>query len=342
MGKRKSWIKNTNNVPFSYSGAIWPTSLYDWSDVNEKTISFSKANCALILSYKYGICFLVFIVACATARLQPQRPCTIVRRQLLRDWSQHLEMLFHSFYYSPRTVLNNGSMLANTLPQKDLVRDQTAAEGHGRLHYPQNSGKFLFQNRSRGFWNTAVVWYCRAFHTVPLVTEAAYLNSLMALGARAGPRKVVSHFKWSALSFLGQLMLWLSRVGERLFWELAGMQNAFLAHGHTQGLGTWRTTDTMWMVRSNILGAEGVSATFFCPLKPSCLLRGKTENVAADFWVQALVGSSTIGSVHLSQEHLGRNWSQPDHSLFPCSLSNTLSNSANWKPWKQWNLGSNF
>lgn len=33
------------------------------------------------------------------------------------------------------------------LPQKDLVRDQTAAEGHDGLHHPQNMGKFLFQNR---------------------------------------------------------------------------------------------------------------------------------------------------------------------------------------------------
>jgi len=32
-------------------------------------------------------------------------------------------------------------------PLKDLVRDQTAVEGHDGLHHPQNTGKFLFQSK---------------------------------------------------------------------------------------------------------------------------------------------------------------------------------------------------
>jgi len=40
--------------------------------------------------------------------------------------------------------------LTEDLPQKDLVRDQTAAEGHDGLRLPQNMGKSLFQNRSQG------------------------------------------------------------------------------------------------------------------------------------------------------------------------------------------------
>lgn len=37
--------------------------------------------------------------------------------------------------------------LIEDLTQKDLVRDQTGAEGHDGLHHPRNMGKFLFQNR---------------------------------------------------------------------------------------------------------------------------------------------------------------------------------------------------
>lgn len=37
--------------------------------------------------------------------------------------------------------------LIEDLPQKDLLRDQTAAEGYDGLPHPRNMGKFLFQNR---------------------------------------------------------------------------------------------------------------------------------------------------------------------------------------------------
>ena len=37
--------------------------------------------------------------------------------------------------------------LIEDLPQKDLARDRTAAEGRDGLHHPRNMGKFLCQSR---------------------------------------------------------------------------------------------------------------------------------------------------------------------------------------------------
>lgn len=53
--------------------------------------------------------------------------------------------LFCSLWYQTRAQCQP----REDFPQKGLVRDQTAVEGHDGLHRPQNMSKFVFQNRLR-------------------------------------------------------------------------------------------------------------------------------------------------------------------------------------------------
>lgn len=62
-------------------------------------------------------------------------------------------------------------------------------------------------------------------------------------------------------------MSWLSHTGKGSFGSWQGFRMVVVAHGHTWAVGTCRAIYTMWMVTSNILGAEGVSAAFMCPSK---------------------------------------------------------------------------
>jgi len=57
------------------------------------------------------------------------------------------------------------------------------------------------------------------------------------------------------------------------------------------------------------------------------------ENVACDFWVRVLVGGSSVGAVHLSQEeHLGTHGSQ----LIPMlTLQHVLKQGGDCRLWKQ-------
>lgn len=56
-----------------------------------------------------------------------------------------------------------------------------------------------------------------------------------------------------------------------------------MTHGHTWAVGTCKAIYTSWMVRSNILSVERISAPFLCSFKAVyASLLGKMENVFLD------------------------------------------------------------
>lgn len=167
---------------------------------------------------------------------------------------------------------------------------------------------------------------------VPPVTEEAHLNSLVSLGAGGWSLKGWFMFKWSALLLEGEPYVMVVAYREKVLWKLARIQKFFVAHGYTLALGTMCS---VWMV-SPIFSVQMEPATFLFPFKKfhaSWRSGAGGENVVPSFWVYILIGGSSPGSVHLSEEvHLGRNWPQFISLLM---FQHTSKKGGNCRPLKQ-------